>query len=404
MVNARRQRERVGLRLDDRAEVVGRLADRLLEQREQQLVLAVEVLVEAAQRLLRPVDHLLDRELGRALLVDELERGVEEPLDALLGPRPGGVQAARDRPLAPRGLGHVLGCLDVRPSQEARFPLSNRTSALAADRPSRDVHAPLWTRPPFITKRTSWVTVMSSVGSPGTAMMSASRPGASRPRSSTSMSSALDTVAARSACAGRHAAVDHRPQLLGVVAVGDRGRVGAARDLHAGRDRLPEHGARPREHLGRLRLQLGCRPRHVEPLGQVAGRDEERAVLDHHPDRVVARERAVLDAVDARRDAGADAGVTVRVGRDLEPGAVRLVDDRRELLVGVLLRAREPAVRHDAARRRDLDEPGAVLDLVADRLADLGHAVGDALLDGERHDVGRRGAGTSSDRGGRPSG
>ena len=83
------------------AEVVGRLADRLLEQREQQLVLAVEVLVEAAQRLLRAVDDLLDRELGRALLVDQLERGVEEPLHALLGPRAGRVQAARDRTLAP---------------------------------------------------------------------------------------------------------------------------------------------------------------------------------------------------------------------------------------------------------------------------------------------------------------
>ena len=53
------------------------------------------------------------------------------------------------------------------------------------------------------------------------------------------------------------------------------------------------------------------------------------------------------------------AGVAVRVRGDLEPGAVRLVDDRRELLVGVLLRAREPAVRHHAARRGDLDEPCA---------------------------------------------
>ena len=51
-------------------------------------------------------------------------------------------------------------------------------------------------------------------------------------------------------------------------------------------------------------------------------------------------------------DARPDAGVAVRVGRDLEPGAVRLVDDRRELFVGVLLRAREPAVRHHAARTR----------------------------------------------------
>ena len=104
-------------------------------------------------------------------------------------------------------------------------------------------------------------------------------------------------------------------------------------------------------------------------------------MLDHHLDRLVARERAVLDAVDAGADARADAGVAVRVRGDLDAGAVRFVDDRLELLVGVLLRAREPAVRHHAARRRDLDDARAVLDLVAHRLAHLGHAVGDALLD-----------------------
>ena len=93
--------ERLGRRLDDVAEIVGRLANRLLEQGEQQLVLAVEVLVEAAERLLRLVDDLLDRELGRALLVDQLERGVEEALDPLLGAGTGRVQAAGDRTLAP---------------------------------------------------------------------------------------------------------------------------------------------------------------------------------------------------------------------------------------------------------------------------------------------------------------
>ena len=94
-------------------------------------------------------------------------------------------------------------------------------------------------------------------------------------------------------------------------------------------------------------------------------------MLDHHLNGLVARERTVLDAVDAGANAGADAGVAVRVRRDLEPGAMRFVDDRRELFVGVLLRTREPAVRHDAARRGDLDEAGAVLDLVADGLAHL---------------------------------
>ncbi len=97
--------DRLRLGVDDAPEVVGRLPDRLLEQGEQQLGLAVEVLVEPAERLLRPVDDLLDRELGRALLVDERERGIEKALDAALGARAGRVQAARDRTLAPRGLG-----------------------------------------------------------------------------------------------------------------------------------------------------------------------------------------------------------------------------------------------------------------------------------------------------------
>ena len=73
------------------------------------------------------------------------------------------------------------------------------------------------------------------------------------------------------------------------------------------------------------------------------------------------------------------AAVAGGVGGDPDAGAVRLVDDRLELLVGVLLRARPGAVRHHAARGRDLDHLGAVADLVAHARAHLGHAVGDAL-------------------------
>ncbi len=75
----------------------------------------------------------------------------------------------------------------------------------------------------------------------------------------------------------------------------------------------------------------------------------------------------------------------------LEPGPVGLVDDGRQLLVGVLLGAGRPGMGHHPARRAHLDQPGAVLDLVADGLSDLAHPVGDALLDGEGHDVGRQG-------------
>ena len=69
--------------IDHVFQVVDRLANGLLEQRKEQLVLAVEVLVEATQ-LLRPVDDLLDREVGGALLVDQLEGRIEVSLGALL--------------------------------------------------------------------------------------------------------------------------------------------------------------------------------------------------------------------------------------------------------------------------------------------------------------------------------
>ena len=79
----------LGLRLDRLADVVGRLANGLLEQRQEKLILAIEMLVEGAQRLLGAVDDLLDREVSRALLVDEREGSVEECLDPLLGARAG---------------------------------------------------------------------------------------------------------------------------------------------------------------------------------------------------------------------------------------------------------------------------------------------------------------------------
>ena len=60
---------------------------------------------------------------------------------------------------------------------------------------------------------------------------------------------------------------------------------------------------------------------------------------------------------------------------------VGLVDDRAQLLVGVVLRTGRTGERHDPARRAHLDLLRAVLDLVAHRAAHLAHAVGDALLD-----------------------
>ncbi len=101
--------ERIGFGSDHALEIFGRLAKGLFEQREEQLVLAVEVLVEASQRLLRLIEDLLDGEVGRPLLVDQRERGIQESLDALLGARPGRVQAAGNRPPAPGRHVRVIG-------------------------------------------------------------------------------------------------------------------------------------------------------------------------------------------------------------------------------------------------------------------------------------------------------
>ena len=243
-----------------------------------------------------------------------------------------------------------------------------------------------------------------SSGSPGTAMTSASSPASSRPRSSTSMSSAATVVAARMAWSG---VMPRSTSAISSLALRPWGMAGASvpQAIFAPRvDRLADRLLGPREHLGRLGLQLGGGVRGVHAVGQVGRRHEEGAPLDHQVQGLVGHERAVLDAVDAGLDGGADAVVAVGVGRDPQPGAVRLVDDRRQLLVGVLLRAGRPGVRHHPARRADLDELGAVLDLVADRLAHLVDAVGDPLLHGERHDVRGRAPGTSSGRGGRRSG
>ena len=104
-------------------------------------------------------------------------------------------------------------------------------------------------------------------------------------------------------------------------------------------------------------------------------------MLDHRRDRLVVDQEAVLDAVDTGRDGVLDRIGAVRVRGDAQPAPVRLVDDRAQFLVRIVLRARRSRQRHHAARAADLDQLGAVFDLVAHRLADLVDSVGDAFLD-----------------------
>ena len=93
--------ERIGLLVDLGVEELRRGAHGLLEQGQEQLVLAAEVLVEEPQRLARTLDHLVHREVTpRLALGHELERGIEESLETVLGPGPGGEERARHRLLA----------------------------------------------------------------------------------------------------------------------------------------------------------------------------------------------------------------------------------------------------------------------------------------------------------------
>ena len=90
------------------AELLGRRGDRLLEQGQEELVLALEVLVEGPQRLARPLHHLLD---GEVLVVrgrHELERRVQEALHALLRAGPSQIQRPGHREV-PEGRAVVGG-------------------------------------------------------------------------------------------------------------------------------------------------------------------------------------------------------------------------------------------------------------------------------------------------------
>jgi hypothetical protein len=80
------------------------------------------------------------------------------------------------------------------------------------------------------------------------------------------------------------------------------------------------------------------RVRDVETFREVARGHEEGPALDHQPHRRLAHERPVLDAVDARLHGRANSLIAVRVRGDLDSAPVRLVDDRAQLLVGVVLR------------------------------------------------------------------
>ena len=85
---------------DRRSQVLRRGTDGFLEEGEEELVLATEVLVEAAQGLSRALHDFLDGELVVAVL-DELARRVEKALDASFCPCAGRLERASHGLLAP---------------------------------------------------------------------------------------------------------------------------------------------------------------------------------------------------------------------------------------------------------------------------------------------------------------
>ncbi len=147
----------------------------------------------------------------------------------------------------------------------------------------------------------------------------------------------------------RHAAFDQRAELLGVLAMRDRRRVGAARNPYPGGNRLGQHRFRLREHLGGFLAELGRDAVDGHGLGQIGCGHQKGAMVDHHRNGVVGGEESVFDAVDAGFDAGADRPVADCVSGHPDAGAVGLVGDSGQFLVGVLLRSRRGAVRHHSA-------------------------------------------------------
>jgi hypothetical protein len=90
-------------------DLAGRPAQGVFVEREQELMLAVEVLVEAAQRQAGPFHDVMDGEVHGRLLGDDGRGRVEEPLDPLLGPQLGRPGGPFDRALLPVRFSGVPG-------------------------------------------------------------------------------------------------------------------------------------------------------------------------------------------------------------------------------------------------------------------------------------------------------
>ena len=78
---------------------------------------------------------------------------------------------------------------------------------------------------------------------------------------------------------------------------------------------------------------------------------------------------AVFDGIDAELDGVIDRLISVGVGGDLHAQGMGCVDHGLDLVIGHELQLRVIADRHDAARRHDLDQVGALATQATDRAA-----------------------------------
>src|SRR5690606_18052488 len=168
----------------------------------------------------------------------------------------------------------------------------------------------------------------------------------------------------------RHAEAHHARELARVLAVRVHAGVGAERDGHAGLVRAAEvialDAAGAALLLQRLGQDAGLLALAEDELGVVDVHHQHRAVLLRQGDPGVVDEAGVLDRIHARFQRVADAAGAMRVRGDLATMAVRLLDQRAQLLHGVLRCADLGALGQHAAGRTGLDQVDAVFDVAPD--------------------------------------
>ena len=223
-------------------------------------------------------------------------------------------------------------------------------------------------------------------------MMSASRPASSRPRSSTPISSAATVVAARDRLGRGHAPFDQGDELLGVAAVGDGRGVGSTGDPRPALDGLGRSsawpGGTPRPPWPATRVRRGTRPSRRPGRWWRPGRCPVRSCRSNVSSLI--SDPCSMQSM-PHSTATRMASSPWQWAATLRPARWASSTMASSSSVGVLAGAGRAGMGHHPSRGADLDQPGAVLDLVPDGLADLGHAVGDALLHRQRQDVRRQG-------------